>query len=94
MSIPVLVNTQCPSTPLQHDYPADIVLASGWNTSLVATNLTWPRGMVFDSEGNLLVVDKGVGLLAYKVVENENGGACLTERKVMIGNEEVSRVIQ
>lgn len=42
---------------------------------LVSTDLTKPRGIIFDTAGNLLVVQSGVGVVALQL----NGdGACLT----------------
>jgi len=83
------VNAQCPSNPLQHNYTADLVLAAGWSSSLVSNDLNFPRGMLFDLEGNLLVVDKGIGVVGWKVVEREDGGACLVEKKVIVENDQV-----
>lgn len=42
---------------------------------LVATGLTKPRSIEFDTNGNLLVVQQGVGVsnIAFK----DNGGTCL-----------------
>ncbi|KAF8445484.1 hypothetical protein BGX38DRAFT_1094467 [Terfezia claveryi] len=87
------VNAQCPINPLQHSYSADLVLAAGWNSSLVSNALTFPRGILFDSEGNLLLVDKGIGVLGWKVVEREDGGACLVEKKVVIENDQFNHGI-
>jgi len=44
--------------------------------ALVATGLTTPRSIEFDTNGNLLVVESGLGLTS--LVLQDNGGACLT----------------
>ena len=69
------VYAQCPSAPLQHDYPAEIGLKSEWNSNLVINNLTKPRGIVLDSEGNLLLVDVGVGVISYQMADRDDGGS-------------------
>jgi len=47
--------------------------AAGWKANGFATGLTRPRGVTFDSAGNLLVVDVGVGIVAFKL--NKDGSA-------------------
>lgn len=46
--------------------------------NLVATGLTSPRGIQFDSNGNLLVVEKGRGISWLSLADN--GGACVSVR--------------
>ena len=55
-------------------YPAPS-LAPGFEAQLVATNLTKPRGIMFDSAGRLLVVQSGYGLTSIQLVDG--GGDCL-----------------
>ena len=43
---------------------------------LIANDLTAPRGIIFDTEGGLLVIDKGVGIVRYMF--NDGGNGCLT----------------
>ncbi|KAF8417033.1 hypothetical protein EV426DRAFT_624635 [Tirmania nivea] len=87
------VNAQCPSYPLQHNYAPDLVLAARWDSILVSNNLTFPRGMLFDSEGNLLLVDRGIGVVGWKVMEREDGGACLEDKKVVVENDQFNHGI-
>jgi glucose/arabinose dehydrogenase len=42
-------------------YPAPVV-GSGWTVQLVSTELTNPRSLLFDDNGNLLVVEQGAGI--------------------------------
>jgi len=63
----------CASTiPPRHGQPS---VAAGWNVQVVASGLTDPRGMVFDSEGGLLVVQQGRGIARVRFTEDE--GACV-----------------
>ena len=50
-------------------------IASGWETRVVATGLTNPRGIIFDSSGHLLVVQQGKGIGSLSLTDN--GGACV-----------------
>ena len=51
-------------------------VASGYQVALVATGLTNPRSIQFDSLGNLLVVQDGAGVA--NLVFQDDGGTCLT----------------
>lgn len=79
----------CDSNDLEVSYPAPEA-ADGWRYRLVAEGLTKPRGILFDSEGGLLVVDGGVGLLHYSF--SNDGGTCVSVREntTLIENEDVS----
>lgn len=65
-------------------------VASGYTMALVATGLTKPRSIEFDTNGNLLVVESGVGL--RNLVFEDNGGACLSVKSsnMVIQNPGVS----
>lgn len=65
----------CSSNTLSVSYPAPVA-ASGWEYRLVAQNLTRPRGILFDSDGALLVVDRGAGILRFEI--EDNGGTCVS----------------
>ena len=43
---------------------------------VVATGLNKPRGIIFDTKGNLLVVEQGKGLTSLTL--KDEGGACLS----------------
>lgn len=51
-------------------------VASGYQVALVATGLTTPRSIQFDSSGNLLVVQAGAGIV--NLVFQDDGGTCLS----------------
>ena len=64
-------------------------VASGYQMALVATGLTSPRSMEFDSSGNLIVVEQGSGILNL-VLDSE--GPCINVRnaKTLIRANNVS----
>ncbi|ESK92644.1 nhl repeat-containing protein [Moniliophthora roreri MCA 2997] len=65
-----------------------VVTAPGLTASVVFSNLTAPRGITFDSEGNLLVVERGFGVTALSAV---TGGF---ERTVVIESTAFTQGIQ
>lgn len=82
-----LVWAQC---GLSASYSPEIVVADGWNYTLVATGLTRPRGMAIDGDGRLLVVDVGVGVKRFEVDEREDGVVCLSQDgELILDNEDV-----
>ncbi|KAF2691197.1 soluble quino protein glucose dehydrogenase [Lentithecium fluviatile CBS 122367] len=80
----------CPS--LTAEYPAPSV-ASGYEVKLIAQGLTKPRGIVFDNNGQLLVVERGVGVTSYKV---EGDGSCvnLKDKKTVVGDGALNHGIE
>ena len=50
-------------------------VASGYTAALVATGLTDPRSIKFDSSGNLLVVQAGAGIESLQL--QDAGGTCI-----------------
>lgn len=77
-ALPILSHAQTPScsTSLTASYPSPSV-ASGYVARLVATDLSSPRGLRFDSGGNLLVVEQEVGITALTFTDPDDG--CITE---------------
>ena len=67
-------------------------IASGYQVALVATGLTDPRSIEFDSAGNLLVVQAGVGIESLQL--QDNGGTCVSvkSKKSVVQASSVSRV--
>jgi hypothetical protein len=51
-------------------------VASGYKVALVATGLSSPRGIEFDTAGNLLVVEQGSGMIWLNF--KDQGGECLS----------------
>lgn len=76
------------SNSLSVSYPAPVT-AEGWSYRLVANGFTKPRGIIFDSDGGLIVVDSGVGLVHLTL--KDEGGTCVSvaENKTLVESEEV-----
>lgn len=77
------------SNNLSVTYPAPLA-ASGWRFRLIANGFTRPRGIAFDSDGGLLVVESGAGVTHLTL--DDEGGTCLTvkSKKRLISDENVS----
>lgn len=79
------------STTLSPKLSITPTVASGYHVALIATGLTKPRSIKFDSKGNLLVVQQGAGIanLALK----DDGGICLSvsNMQIVVENSAVSR---
>lgn len=56
------------------------VLASGWKATKVVGGLTNPRSIVFDSAGNMLVVQNGKGISYYAM----GADGCTTSSKMLV----------
>ncbi|KAK3303377.1 uncharacterized protein B0T15DRAFT_272761 [Chaetomium strumarium] len=67
-------STTC-ATVLTPSYSPPVV-AKGWKAQLIATGLTRPRSMKFDSNGGLLVVEQGVGV--SRLTFADDGGTCMS----------------
>ena len=82
-----VVAQKCASS-LQSSTGAPIV-ASGYTANVFANRLSGPRGMIVDSAGNLLVVEKGRGISAFKLNEE---GACVSAgaKSTVVGDPSVS----
>ena len=61
---------------LQPSYPAPS-LAPGYTAQLIAVNLTKPRGIIFDTDGRLLVVQQQVGITRLRI-QNQDQGGCVS----------------
>ena len=67
----------CP-TNLKASYPAPVV-ADGWSAQLIVQGLKSPRSVLFDTAGNLLVVDEGSGIVHLQFTDH--GSTCLEVSK-------------
>jgi len=69
---------------------AEPVLANGWEHKLIVKGLTKPRSILFDSEGNLLVIQQGAGLI--HLAFDDGGSTCLdvAKKTFLINSTEVS----
>lgn len=72
-SAPASSATACSSTiSPQHAAPS---VAAGWRAEVVANNLESPRGIIFDDQGGLLVVEQARGISRLKF--NQEPGSCV-----------------
>lgn len=81
------------SSELTTNHSAPVV-ADGYTARLVATNLTSPRGMKFDTEGNLLVVEQEVGIAVLRF--EDDGGDCLrmTSKETLVAIDTLNHGIE
>ena len=63
--------------------------ASGWKAVKVAGDLTQPRGVVFDTVGNLLVVENGLGITGHTI----GSDGCLTSAKTILTQQALNHGI-
>jgi glucose/arabinose dehydrogenase len=69
---------ECSFRTLETSYPAPVT-ADNWNYSIIANELRRPRGILFDSDGALIVIDSGNGIIHFEL--EDKGGTCLQVRK-------------
>jgi len=86
---PAIHAQQCSGNPTPTN-SIQTSLAAGYAAQVVATGLTAPRSVEFDSNGNLLVLEQARGLSSH--VLKDNGGVCVTfqSSKDLILNSNVS----
>jgi glucose/arabinose dehydrogenase len=68
--------TSCSSTIAPRHAPS---VAPGYSVQVVASGLKDPRGIIFDSQGHLLVVQQGYGISVLNLTDD--GGACVRAGK-------------
>jgi hypothetical protein len=59
------------------------IVSKGFTARVIASNLTTPRGIAFDKEGNLLVVEKTKGITALQIKEEGNCITAVTKKTVI-----------
>ncbi|KAK3903924.1 soluble quino protein glucose/sorbosone dehydrogenase, partial [Staphylotrichum tortipilum] len=81
------------ATVLKPSYSAPVV-ADGWKAQLIATDLSRPRGLKFDTKGALLVIESGVGL--KHLTFTDNGGTCLSVKssKTVITDKDLNHGLE
>ncbi|KAF2742566.1 iron reductase domain protein [Sporormia fimetaria CBS 119925] len=63
--------------------------AAGWKVAKVAGNLVQPRSIIFDSAGNLLLVQNGLGITAHTI----GSDGCFTSSKTIISQRNLNHGI-
>jgi hypothetical protein len=81
------------SVTLTASYPAPSV-AAGYEARLIANGLTAPRGIIFDNQGHLLVVEQSSGIVGLTLADD--GGACLSmiSKQTIINDTTVSCILE
>jgi glucose/arabinose dehydrogenase len=69
----VFAQSSC-SVALTASYPAPSV-AAGFSARLIANKLKSPRGIIFDTQGHLLVVEEESGIVSLSLTDD--GGDCV-----------------
>lgn len=89
-SISTSAASNCSTTSLTPKNGVKPSVASGYQVALIATGLTKPRSITFDSAGNLLVLQQGAGIA--NLVFQDGGGTCLSvkSKRDVINDKNVS----
>jgi hypothetical protein len=58
----------------------------GWVATAVLGSLTTPRGITLDSQGNLLVIERGKGLTGHRL----DSDGCVLSSRVIIEDENLN----
>ncbi|TFY70393.1 hypothetical protein EVG20_g2623 [Dentipellis fragilis] len=87
---PILASAQITFQPYGRPFAFPVTVAPGLNARVLFSNLTLPRGVAFDSYGNLLVIERGLGVSALTPATNGSG----TLRTVVLNNTGVTHGIQ
>jgi glucose/arabinose dehydrogenase len=67
-------------------------MASGYSSSVVMNGLKSPRGIVWDSAGNLLIVEAGgAGVRWVKLTDNGGTSVCVSSSKQLISDSAVRK---
>jgi hypothetical protein len=80
------------SVTLAAKYPAPSV-AAGYEARLIVNGLTAPRGIIFDKQGHLLVVEQTSGIVGLTLADD--GGTCLSliSKQKIISDTTVSCIL-
>lgn len=76
--------------PLGLPFKFPVTVADGFVAHLAFSNLTTPRGITFDENGSVLVVERGLGVTVFSEAHNRSGW----ERGVLISNPNFTQGIQ
>lgn len=71
------------------------VVAAGYNAKVLMNGLKTPRGMLFDSQGNLLIVEQGgAGVRLVKLTDGDGTNVCVASSKQLIADSSLNHGIQ
>ncbi|XWX01942.1 hypothetical protein V2A60_009974 [Cordyceps javanica] len=80
------------SNKLTVSYPAPVA-AQGWTYQLVADGFTKPRGLEFDKDGGLLVIDAGAGLVHLSLKDEGNTCVSVDKKTTLVASKELNHGI-
>ncbi|KAF7430434.1 hypothetical protein PC9H_006141 [Pleurotus ostreatus] len=78
--------------PIGAPFLSPVTTAPGFAAQVIFSNLTAPRGIAFDDQDNLLVVERGLGVTAF--TKTTQGGASGWERTVVISDPGFTHAIE
>lgn len=78
--------------PLGAPFLSPVATAPGFTAQVIFSNLTAPRGIAFDDNDNLLVVERGFGVTAF--TKTTQGGTSGWERTVVINDPGFTHAIE
>ncbi|KAH8791020.1 hypothetical protein BGZ57DRAFT_949007 [Hyaloscypha finlandica] len=88
---PALAQTTCATISPKY---APVVTA-GYTAKVLMNGLTAPRGMLFDSQGNLLIVEQGgAGVRLVKLTHGDGINVCVASSKQLINDPSLNHGIQ
>ena len=82
----VIAQQTCEGAGAQYE---PTIVANGFSTYVLVNKLSSPRGIVFDNEGNLLVLEQFKGVTALKLKE-ENGCVTVASKTAALNDLAVS----
>jgi hypothetical protein len=64
-------------------------MAPGYTARLIETGLTKPRGIMFDTEGRLLVVQAGMGLTTMELDDSDDDCVSVRSHDMLVSDSSV-----
>jgi hypothetical protein len=90
---PVVISQSTTFQPFGIPFKSPVTVLAGLKANVVFSNLTTPRGITFDGEDNLLVVERGLGLSAFRPFIDTTGSFGW-ERTLVIQNPNFTQGVQ
>jgi hypothetical protein len=87
---PVVISQSTTFQPFGISFKSPVTVLAGLKANVVFSNLTTPRGITFDEQDNLLVVERGLGLSAFRPTIDRTGW----ERTLVINNPNFTQGVQ
>ncbi|PPQ71370.1 hypothetical protein CVT24_011756 [Panaeolus cyanescens] len=84
---PISTASSCPGAP---NPSYSMVPASGWRVMPVLGRLRSPRGLTLDSRGNLIVLQRGIGVTGHTL----DVDGCVTSSKTIIADSSLNHAVE